>query len=114
MRSGALDGIASAPEEGRLAYRYRITVEPLVDEGVAPDAREPLVFTAVNHDDILGVLEKTRGQVELDEDERASFAIGLKLLSEVVLKHRAEAPYASLFGPLREFIGELKASKRPS
>lgn len=90
-----------------MPYRYRVTLEPIGQEQVAP-----LVFEVENHDDIVGVFGKMEGQVELSRDERASLAVGLKLFSEVVLHHRTTAPFASIFAPLREFIGELKKSRR--
>jgi hypothetical protein len=36
-------------------------------------------------------------------------AIGLKLLAEIALEHRAEAPFDELRAPLGEFIRKLKA-----
>lgn len=86
-------------------YRYRITVESLSPNTVA----DQLSFEADNHDDIFAIVERMRGNLDLDDDTTASFAVGLKLFSEVVLKHRNRAPFDAIRPAMKEFMPVLKA-----
>jgi hypothetical protein len=95
-------------------HSYRITVEHISDAHGKPVAREPLVFTARNHDDLLQIVARTRRRARLDVDDSAAMAIGLKLLSEIVLEHRDEAPFSDLREPLGAFIQQLKAAPATS
>jgi hypothetical protein len=64
-----------------------------------------------NHDDILHIVRLMQAKpMFTDPDEAAQFAVGLKLFSEVMLKHRANPLFEELgqaFGP---FMKKLKAS----
>ena len=91
-------------------YSYQITVAPLADaDGDNPHAPGLLTFSHTNHDDIILVVERVRASSGLDSDAAAATAIGLKLLSEVMLKEK----HSSLFDPLRSgmraFIQNLKS-----
>jgi hypothetical protein len=90
-------------------HSYRITVEHVSDARGAPVSRAPLAFTALNHDDLFAIVEKSRSRWILDADDSAAMAIGLKLLAEIALEHRAEATFNVLRAPLGEFIRKLKA-----
>lgn len=89
-------------------HRYRITLEHLATPDGAPVSRAPLVFETTNHDDLFAIVERMRARADIPADDVESVAVGLKLLSEVTLKHRK----APLFAPLKEalgaFIGQLK------
>ena len=60
---------------------FRITVEAL-DAGAEGDKIE---FTAVHHDDIIGIARRMPSRVEMDEDSARAFAIGMKLFVETIL-----------------------------
>ncbi len=91
-------------------YSYQITVAPLTDgAGDGPPVTEPLTFTHINHDNIIVVVERVRKSSGLDHDSAAATAIGLKLLSEVMLKERDNALFDPLRSGVREFIQSLKA-----
>jgi hypothetical protein len=64
-----------------------------------------------NHDDILHIVRLMQAKaIFSDPEEAAQFALGLKLFSEVLLKHRAH-PLFEEFGPaLGAFMKKLKAS----
>ncbi|MFS8146477.1 DUF3861 domain-containing protein [Rhizobium sp. BR 249] len=90
-----------------MAYTYRITVERL--EGDVPSAADKaLVFEATNHDDLFKVLSMMREKQMLPWDETAEFTIGLKLFTEVLLRHRSDTPFKKLFPHIGSFMKSLK------
>lgn len=91
------------------SHKYRITVTALVDEVPVAKAPAPLVFTHENHDDLAVIVDRVRRSSGLDADTAAATAIGLKLLGEIVLKHRDNVLFDPLRTPLREFIRSLKS-----
>jgi hypothetical protein len=90
-------------------YRYRITVEPLEGPKGEPIEQPTLVFEAVNHDEIIGLVERRRDRGEFDRDTSASLIVGLKLFSEVMLHHKGDPLFAPLMPHFREFMGRLKS-----
>jgi hypothetical protein len=90
------------------AFRYRITVEALTDARGVPVEGRTLTFEAINHDDILEIVKRLRARLPFDGVTVASLGVGLKLLSEVTLTHRADPLFAKIRAALGEFIGELK------
>jgi hypothetical protein len=93
-------------------HRYRITVEHLFTaKGEAVD-KPPLVFEALNHDDLLAIAERVRTRPDIPPEDAAPLAIGLKLFGEVVLKHRKEPLFTDIQEALGSFIGKLKGTPR--
>ena len=90
-------------------HRYRIKVEHLATARPGGPLHDPLQFETGNHDEILGIVDRMRENSGFDADTAASLGIGLKLFSEVMLMHRDDPLFAGIAGPLREFIGVLKA-----
>ncbi|ALK10582.1 DUF3861 domain-containing protein [Blastochloris viridis] len=93
-------------------YNYRITVTPtgVPEDGMA--LRLPFSFDATNHDDIIGLIERARAASGLSPDAAASMVVGLKLLSEVMLREKANPLFDPLRGGVKEFIGALKERGR--
>ena len=90
-------------------YRYRVTLEAPTAEG----ASDVLSFQATCHDDISAIVRRAPVRLGLDEEESKAVIVSLKLLSEVVLKHRSQDPFAQLRPALREFMLALKQDVRP-
>lgn len=90
-------------------HQYRITIEALADD--APPAR---TFTASCHDELLGLLDRVGTRAPLTADESAAMLTGLKLLGEVAMNHRREAPFSELHPHLGAFIMALKGKVRAS
>ena len=90
--------------------RYRITVEAIspASEG------DTLQFEADNHDDIIAIARRMNGRFDLDEDTSKSFAIGLKLLGEVVLKNRTREPFSAIRPAMAEFMKSVKGNSSAS
>ncbi|WAC62194.1 DUF3861 family protein [Pseudoxanthomonas sp. SL93] len=83
------------------AHCYRITVQSL-----AQDAG--LSFDVEQHDDLLRIVERVRSSGAFDADA-AALAVGAKLLTGVMLRHRRDPLFAGLQPAMRTFIGNLKA-----
>ena len=84
-------------------HLYRVTVEYLEDAKGTSIQQEPLVFETRNHDELLSLVERVKAKGMFDEDEAVSFAIGLKLFSEVMLHNKEH----ELFKPLQPCFGEF-------
>lgn len=68
-------------------HQYHVTVQHLADaQGNPSTYSEKLEFNTGNHDDIFVVLQKLQQAELFDEATTKSFAVGLKLFSEVMLK----------------------------
>lgn len=92
-------------------HRYRITLEHLATPREDTERHAPLVFEDGNHDDIFRIvdLQRRSGRFASD-DEAAAFALGLKLLSEAVLRNREDPLLQQLKAPIGDFIRQLKAA----
>ncbi len=99
--------ISTYPEDMK-GYRYRVTVEPLEDSKGEPIREAPLSFETVNHDELLGLVQRVRQRGEFDEDTAASLLIGLKLFSEVMLHNKEKPLFAPLLPHFREFMKRFK------
>ncbi len=92
------------------SHRYQITVMPLAEEATnSAVAQAPVVFMHENHDELSSIVERCRKTTGLDADAAAAVAIGIKLLSEVMLKQRDNPLFDPLRMPAREFVGKLKS-----
>jgi hypothetical protein len=69
----------------------------------------PLVFEVETHDDLLETVERVRNANIVSEGEAPALAIGLKLLGEVIIRHRDEPQFAELWNVVPAFIKRLKA-----
>jgi len=91
-------------------HLYRVTVEHVEDaKGNAVEA-PPLTFEVRNHDDLFPIVARMRTRPIFEPDEAAALAIGLKLLGEVMLRHREHELFAPLRPHYTEFIKRLKKS----
>jgi len=78
--------------------------------GVETALASPAVqFEAVNHDDLIAIIQAVQAKGLLESDKSASLALGLKLWSEVVLEQRQNPMFAPLLGPMHEFIQRLES-----
>ena len=93
-------------------HRYRVTIEHLATPRADGAIHAPLSFETVNHDEVLGIAERTVAGGRYERDESAALAIGLKLFTEVMLSHRDDPLFADLMPALRDFIGRLKERNR--
>jgi hypothetical protein len=90
------------------AHQYRITVEYLGGKHAGPELHRPVVFEVGNHDDIINIIEAAQAAELFDRDTSASLALGMKLFTEVMLKHKKDPLFAPMLSAYRDFIGPLK------
>ncbi len=91
-----------------MPHTYRVTVQSLSAEDSFSEAG--LTFDVTNHDEILGLVDRVAARQVLPTDEVAEFTIGLKLFSEVMLRHRREPLFAEFFPHFGAFMKRLKGS----
>ncbi len=93
-----------------MGYRYEVTVRPISDRNGPVAEGVALTFEVENKEDIIAIAERAqqRGDLNFGQNDSRAFAIGLKLFSEVMLKHRDNPIFAPLSGAFREFMMGLK------
>jgi hypothetical protein len=90
------------------AHRYRFRVEALTcDE--SPDGENALSFEVASHDDVLAIVHRVNAANAFDQNEAMALAVGLKLFTGVMLRHRHDPLFADIQPAMRVFIGNLKA-----
>lgn len=90
--------------------RYHLRLDQI---GAKTDTFAPasLEFDFSNHDDVLHIVQLMQTKpLFTDAEEAAQFAVGLKLFSEVMLKHRADPLFEELAQAFGPFMKKLKAS----
>jgi hypothetical protein len=93
-------------------HRYRVTIEHVGTPRDGLERQAPLVFETVNHDEIIGIVQRIRASGQYSEDEAASLGIGLKLFAEVMLKRKDDPLFKALRPAISSFIGGLKDRNR--
>ena len=92
-------------------HRFRITVEHTADSDGNPVQREPLCFDAPNHDDILRIVEITAQREGFTPEMAQRFAVGLKLMGEVMLENRSHPLFVQLKPHFMEMMKIIKGKK---
>ena len=94
-------------------HKFRVTIEHVATPKGEAVEREPLVFEAVNHDDIVAIAERMIASGKWgDKDQAAQLLIGLKMFSEVALWNRDDPLFAAVRPALSEFVAGLKGRNR--
>ena len=87
-----------------MTHHYTISI------AAAGKEHEPaLVFAVESHDDLVATVERVRSADIVSEKEAPALAIGLKLLGEVIIRHRDEPMFAELWKTVPGFIKSIKA-----
>ena len=90
-------------------HQFRLTLEHLADKDGNPVTDEPLVFQAPSHDNIFDIVKLREQRENITPEMAQRFAVGLKLMGEVMLENK-EYP---LFAELKpHFMEIMKAVKR--
>ncbi|WP_455647907.1 DUF3861 domain-containing protein [Lonepinella koalarum] len=84
-------------------HLYRITVEHLADADGNPVDATPLQFNAPNHDEISRIIDYIQGRGQFSDTDAQRFAVGLKLMGEVILEGKDNA----FCKELRPYFGDL-------
>lgn len=91
-------------------HQYRISVEHVEDKQGQLVDHHVLSFTVGNHDDILEIVERIDSAQLFAGDDAVAFAVGIKLFSEVMLKHHDNPLFTDFRPHFMAFMKKLKAS----
>ena len=90
-------------------HQYHVSVQHLKDaKGQASTYTERLEFYTGNHDDIFEIVERLKKAELFDDQTTKSFAVGLKLFSEVMLEHREHPLFEDFVPQFGQFMKTLK------
>ncbi|AYH01873.1 DUF3861 domain-containing protein [Pectobacterium parmentieri] len=81
---------------------YQITVEEKDEQ------KRTLSFAFSLHDDLLKLLEKVDGKMDMTPEQTQAFMVGLKLFGEVMMQQRKHPLFKEFAAPFREFMMNLK------
>ncbi|PJK09176.1 hypothetical protein CO614_01820 [Lysobacteraceae bacterium NML120232] len=92
-------------------HQFRVTVEYLADADGHPVQSAPLQFNAPNHDNILEIVERIAQREDFTPEMAARFAVGLKLMGEVMLENRTQPLFVELKPHFMEMMKIIKGKK---
>lgn len=92
-------------------HQFRITVEHTADANGNPVESAPLQFNAPNHDNILDIVARIAQREDFTPEMAARFAVGLKLMGEVMLENRDHPLFAQLKPHFMEMMKIVKGKK---
>ncbi len=70
----------------------------------------PITLEFDNHDEIFSIIKKLEEKDPFEDSEQAAqFAIGLKMLSEIMLKNKGNALFSEFLPEFKTFMGKLKS-----
>ena len=97
-------------------HTYEVTLKHIADaQGNPSNYTDTLSFNTNNHDDIFKVLQVIQNSQMLDAEAAKSFAVGLKLFSEVMLEHKNFPLFKDFMPHFGQFMKTLKQTvKTPS
>lgn len=87
---------------------YKVTLEH-ISSPKEDTLHSPVEVIFDNHDNVFEIIEKLK-QKDLFENagESTEFAIGLKMFSEVMLRHKDHALFTDLMPAFKDFMKKLK------
>lgn len=88
---------------------FRIVVERVDESQNHRSDTNVLSFEVSNHDDILSIMNRVRAGTAFSTNDASALALGVKLLSGVMLNLREDPLFAEFQPAMRAFIGNLKS-----
>ena len=90
-------------------HQYYVTVQHLADaQGNPSSYTKKIEFNTGNHDDLFIVLDRLQKAELFDEETTKSFAVGLKLLGEVMLENKNHPLFKDFKPQFLEFMKNMK------
>ena len=90
-------------------HQYHVTLQHLADaQGNPSRYTEKIEFNTGNHDDLFIVLDRLQKAELFDEETTKSFAVGLKLLGEVMLENKNHPLFKDFKPQFLEFMKNMK------
>jgi hypothetical protein len=90
------------------AHQYRITLEYMGGKHHGSELHAPLHFEVGNHDDLFNIVKNVQEAQLFDADTSAALVLGMKLFSEVMLKHRKDPIFSPMADAYKDYIGIFK------
>jgi hypothetical protein len=90
-----------------MPHSYRVTLQRQSAD-LSTDQDASLSFAVTNHDELFQLVKRVASLGILPEGEVAEFTIGVKLFSEIMLRHRDEPLFAELYPHFGNFMKRLK------
>ncbi len=92
-------------------HQYKITVDYLTDHEGNP-VNQQIQFNAPNHDNIFRIIELMQQREGFTPEMAQRFAVGLKLMTEVMMEHRDTPLFKELRPMITEMMKVIKGKKR--
>ncbi len=91
-------------------HRYRMELRHTTDTdgNEVQDERLDLEFT--NHDDLFEIMERIKSRELFDDDTSAELVVGMKMLGEVMLRHRDSPLFVEFRDAFNSFMKKVKAA----
>ena len=94
-----------------MPHTYHLSLTHESDQRNNPVGKQVCEFDFKNHDDLSRIIERARQSAVVPSDEINEFCVGLKLLTEIAIKHRNEPAFAEFWPHLGTFIRTIKEPK---
>lgn len=94
------------------SHKYNISVAHIEDKNGNPVTGKSISFLTSNHDEIIELVQKIQGSGLFENDDAASFAVGIKLFWEVMLKNKESELFSEFRPHFGEFMKKLKSSSK--
>jgi hypothetical protein len=92
------------------SHLFTFTVDHVEDAKGNQVTSAPLTFSARTHEDLFKIVEKMKQKLDFEEGDATTFAIGLKLFGEVLMKNRDKELFKQFKPHFAHFMKELKKS----
>jgi hypothetical protein len=91
-----------------MPHTYHLSLTHVSDHQNNPVGERVCDFDFKNHDDLTHIIKRARQNNIVQTNEIDEFCLGLKLLTEVAMKHRNEPAFAEFWPHLGTFIRSIK------
>ena len=83
--------------------KYKVTIEEVSGDN-------KLVFETENQENIIRIVEKLKQHPDVDTEDAATFGVGLKLFSTIILKNKNTPLFKDFLPHFKTFMKTLKGS----
>ncbi|HIB38306.1 DUF3861 domain-containing protein [Mesonia sp.] len=91
--------------------QYQLTLEQVSLKDESLKQEQPISFEFENHDEIFQVIEKVEEkQLFENKNDSKELVLGLKLFTEVMLRHRKHPLFEEIAPEIAKFMKKLKSS----
>lgn len=91
------------------AKKYKVTVTEVLDDNQL--SNNTLEFQTESPEDILSIVEKLKQHPDFEGDDAATFGVGLKLFTSIMMKHKDNPMFQELMPAFKNFMKGLKQKR---